>query len=73
MHIFLAKIADTAAGAVRWRGRHDGDDLTDLIRNNRRGRTGMLAFVAKREMADLRHNARLTTMNCLTLLANNRP
>eukprot|EP00974_Lingulodinium_polyedra_P021561 2083078-Lingulodinium_polyedra.AAC.1 len=38
MHIFLAKIADTTAGAAHWLAHHDRGELTDLIRDNRRGR-----------------------------------
>jgi len=71
MHIFLVRLADVAAGPVRWVVIAERGEFARLARTNRRGPTTLLAFVAKHEVADadLRDAKRLIAGELLRFLA----
>ena len=71
MHIFLARLADVAAGRHQWVVIGERCEFARLARTNRCGPTALLAFVAKHEVADqdLRATKRLIAGNLLRFLA----
>ena len=63
VNIFLVRLADVAAGPIRWQVIPERADFARLATTNKRGPTGLLAFVSKQEAkhaADLQRTTRLT-------------
>ncbi len=62
LHTFLVRLADAAAGPVRWVIISDRDEFIRQLRKNRRGGLAFVALVAKTEVddQDLRGAKRLT-------------
>ncbi len=72
MNVFLVRLADVAAGPVRWAVIADRGEFARLAHRNRRGPTALLAFIAKDEVADvdLRNTKRLVAGELLRFLAH---